>query len=154
MARIQASQPEDLGLIGLEAQGTCGIRPRPRHSGPGWLSGTAQVGMGQCELGVERDGRAEMRDRIGQHALLHQQDPEIIVGLRIVRIDFQDLAEVLGSLRLSSQLVQEQAQIVVGLGIIGIDLDRAAVAGQGLIESPEVAAGRSPDRSRPRPDSA
>ena len=94
--------------------------------------------MGQCELGVQRDGRTEMCERIGHHALPHRQDPETIVGPGIFRIDFQDLAEVRGSLRPLSQLAQEPAQIVVGLGIIGIDLDSAAVAGQGLLASPKL----------------
>ncbi len=106
---------------------------------PCWLQRTTQVGVGQIEPGVQGDGRAEVYDRVGKHALLHQQNPKIIVGLHIFRINFQGLAEVRGSLRPIVELVQEQAEIVVGLGILGIDLDGAAVAGQGFIGSPELA---------------
>ena len=129
---------QDHGLIGLESQK---LAQFDRGGGVLMLmaEGTPQVGMGQGELGIQRHGRAELRDRRGHRTLTHQQDAEIIVGLHILRIDFQGLLEVFGGLRLLSLFVQEQAQVVVGLDIIGIDLDCAAVAGLGLGGPPQSA---------------
>src|ERR1017187_5782273 len=64
----------------------------------------------------------EMGDRFVHSSLLEQSVAEVVVGIRVVGIDFQRLLEMGDRFVHASLLDKSVAEVVVGVRVVGIDL--------------------------------
>jgi hypothetical protein len=76
-------------------------------------------------------------DRFGPLLLAVQGDAEVTLGIGVIRVEFDGLAEGLDGLAIIFQVVaQEGAEVAVSLGIVWVELDRLLVRSDGLVQLP------------------
>ena len=79
--------------------------------------------MDPCIVGFERDRFVEARDRIVRMSEVLQDDAEIVVAFRIIRLQRQCISEAPQRFVRPLQAGQHDATAIMRLGIAGIDGD-------------------------------
>ena len=75
-----------------------------------------------------------MGDRLVDLSAAGQSQAEVVVGLRVVGLDFQGLLVMGDGLVDLAAAGQSDTEVVVGIRVVGLDFQRLLVMGDGLVD--------------------
>src|SRR5439155_507196 len=124
-AQVQGSPPGDVARLGP--------RPRPRQGDGGLRGGGRALPLRGGGIG-RGEGGPKLGDRLIAFSHHAQGEAQVVVGLGVVRLDAEGLAEMAHRLAQLALRAQDAAQAVVGRGEARVDGEGAAIMADRFVE--------------------